>query len=357
MKELIIDGVIGWDVEAREINRQLRFAGGDDVVVRMATPGGIISEGLKIFNAFKNYSGNLSFVLNGVVASMGSVIALARGKENVVVEDNAVYMIHNAQGGAIGDYRDLGKTAKLLDDMTAHVAKVYATASGKSMEEIRTLLDAETYYFGEEIVNEGFAGSMVESGSAADTDQTAAMALAKNAVIDCMMKVKEHEMSSDEVKELSAMVMEMTGPEIPAATPVIAGDTKPKTMEGNKMDLTELKGKHPELYATVKNEGVATERARAKQIIAFRAKFPTMHAVIDEAVAEGHDLMTLNLNIMSAATVATEVAAAGGENVDGVTAGNTDAVLPEMVGGVMTTEEHLDQTSKNLAAMIGLKVK
>lgn len=356
-----IDGAIGWDITARDISRQLKRAGGNDIEVEISSPGGSIYEGLIIFNDLKNYDGNLTFRITGMAASMATYIMLARGAENITVEKNAVIMIHNAQGWAGGDYRELGHMTKLLDDLTGHLAKTYSEVTGKTVEDVRALLDATTYIYGEDIATQGFAGSVVDSVKNKDVDEPAALALAKMAVGECMAKVKEHEISAQDIKDLSTMVMKMSGSQEPPATPASAVDNNPEPMEENNMDLKELQAKHPDLCASLINEGhekgVADERARAKQIIAFRAKFPGMHVVIDEAVAEGHDLMTLNLNIMSAQGVAAEVDAAKGEGIKVPAAGNPDAGVPEMVDGVMTTQEHLDTTSKTLANMIGLNVQ
>jgi len=351
MKTIVVDGIIGWDVDLRTINRKLASANGEDVVVEMSSPGGSISEGLKIFNAFKNYAGKLTFLITGMAASMGSYIMLARGKENVTVEKNAVVMIHNASNIAWGDYRTMGHMASLLDNLTGHLANVYVENTGKPMEEIRALLDDETYIYGEDIVAQGFATAMVDSGDQDNLDEPGAVALAKLAIGECMTKVKESEMSDDDIQNLSATVMQMAGPKNP---PEKADNNEPHTQEETSMDMKELKGKYPELCAALKAEGVAIERERVKSIVAFRGKFPKLHATIDSAVSEGHDLMTLNLNIMAAQSASDEVDAAGNEGADGNAGGNHDAGGAPMTGGEMTTQEHLDANSADLANLVGL---
>ena len=54
-----LEGEIGWDVDLIDIRNQLADADGKDVVVDIASPGGLISVGLAIYNELKNYRGNV----------------------------------------------------------------------------------------------------------------------------------------------------------------------------------------------------------------------------------------------------------------------------------------------------------
>lgn len=360
MRIIKIVGEIGWDVYARDIDRQLSFAKGEDVEVEIATPGGRIDEGLRMFNSLKNYQGEITFRMTGVVASMGSYVVLARGRENVLVEPNAIFMMHNPASCACGDYQVMGKLAKNLDDLSGHVAKTYADAAGKSVEEVRTMLDVTTYIYGEDIVAQGFAGRMTDSAPEPDADPAQAVALARVAVDACMQKVRAYEMSLAEAGEISAMVMSMTGHNNTPVAPAAPVEKK----EAPIMNRTELQEKHPALCERLLAEGrkeggeqmLETERARIKMICGFRAKFPKMHAVIDTAIMEGHDLAALNLNMMSAQAAADELAAGGGEGAAGATGGDAGggAAGAEMKDGKMVTPEHLVDTSNSVAGMIGL---
>lgn len=353
MKKIKIIGEIGWDVYAREVDRQLSFAKGDDVEILLGSPGGRVDEAFRMFNSIKNYAGKVTFILTGYVASSASYVALARGWKAVAVEKNAVWMMHNPMACACGDYRSLGKRAKDLDDLSLHVAKTYSETSGIELDETRTMLDEETYIYGEDIVTQGFAGSVVDSGNGEGPEKKEAIALAKVAVSSCMTKVKEYEMSATDVEELSAMVMKMTKVKQKPAEP-----SEPVIEQEAIMDLKELQEKFPGLVAEImkagQKEGITMERARAKSIMAFRGKFPKLHAVVDTAVMEGHSMTEFNLNIMSAQTATDEVDAGADEVDAGATGGGAAGEEVEMADGVMTTTEHLDETSAQLAKLAGL---
>ena len=101
MKIIPISGIIGWDISAKEIRAALDTAGGEEIEVQIASPGGFIYDGLEIFNLIRNYKGAKSTRLMGMAASMASYIAMAG--DRVIAEDNSIFMIHNAWGGAVGD--------------------------------------------------------------------------------------------------------------------------------------------------------------------------------------------------------------------------------------------------------------
>ena len=352
MKKVYIKGDIGWEVTAATVGKQLNAAKGEDVEIEIASSGGSVFEGLKIFNEIKNYSGNVTFKLVGLVASMASYIALARGPENVIAEDNAIFMIHNVSSGAWGDYRVMGKVASLLNDLTAHLSKVYSKASGQSISEIREMLDDETFLYGPKIIDAGFAGEMVEGEGGNEEDTNALLALAKLAVAETTAKVKNLELSNEETEELFKMVMHIAKPQTPAATPA----AKVKPVEETTMTLEEFKAKHPELYAAAISAGVATgteqERTRVAQIVAFRGKMPAnAHAVVDNALTNGDDFATFSLNATMAITAGAEVVAG---TVPPVKIGSETPEADAVMTGEITTPEALDATSAALAGIAGL---
>lgn len=193
MKKIIISGEIGWDVYPGDIRRQIAEAGGDDLSVEISSPGGFVYFGLEIFNLIKNAPGKKTTRLMGLAASMASYIALAG--DYIEAEDNAVYMIHNVWGAAVGDYRDMEKEAELLDGLTGLLAKKYAERTGKSEKEIRKMMDDETWLFGDEMVAAGFVDAIIITDKPKDRAASIAEARAKFAV--CSEHIKDLETPED----------------------------------------------------------------------------------------------------------------------------------------------------------------
>lgn len=356
MKKVYITGDIGWEVTAKTVGRQLRAANGEDVEIDIASGGGSVYEGLKIYNEIKNYKGGVTFRLTGLVASMASYIALARGPENVIAENNAIFMIHNVSGGMWGDYRDMGKMTQLLDDLTTHLSKVYSDATGATTDEIRAMLDAETYLFGQEIVDGGFASTLIDTGADNDPDVTAMIALAKIEVHNITAKVREQELSQNQVDEINNMVGHGAKPE-PKNTPATPAAVVKKQVT-KMMTLEELQEKEPKAYAAAvalgMSEGQKGERARVSRITAFRAKMPVnMQAVVDTAITNGDNFEDFSLNAQLALHAGGEIAA-GAAEAGALPVGTNAPIVTAVADGDITTPEQLVATSDAIAAMVGL---
>lgn len=169
--EIFLNGVIGWDVYAQDIRDKLKEANGADIKMLISSPGGFISEGLAIANLMRSYSGRIEVEISGEAASMATYIAMFADK--VSVYDNSVFMIHNALGGVMGDYREIGKYGNMLESFTKMLARAYVQKTNKCDKDIRKMMDDETYMFGAEIKELGFADEIISSGDELDEDMKA----------------------------------------------------------------------------------------------------------------------------------------------------------------------------------------
>ena len=76
----------------------------------------------------------------------------------------------------MGDYRDMKKNAAFLEGLAGLMRKAYAERSGKSTNEIAEMMDAETWLYGSEIKEQGFADAVIESQTDDQEDAAAAIA-------------------------------------------------------------------------------------------------------------------------------------------------------------------------------------
>lgn len=202
MKEITISGYIGWDTTADSVRVALKEAAGADVTAIISTPGGLVSEGLDIFNQFRNYPGKTVAVLSGFAMSMGSYIPLAF--DEVHVEDNAIYMIHNVHGGIWGDHNDILDYGEFCKGLSGLLGKAYAKRSGEDAAMIAAMMDKETYLFGEDIVEMGFADKVIEAST--DDDQETALATARMAMESCVAKLnQEAEATKNDLRQAARM--------------------------------------------------------------------------------------------------------------------------------------------------------
>jgi ATP-dependent protease ClpP protease subunit len=202
-KKIYIEGYIGWEVTAKNIREQLNEADGEDVNIYINSPGGYVFEGVAIFNEIKKYDGKKTAIISGIGASMASYIPLAC--DYVKAEDNATYMIHNAISFAGGDYRVMNKAGKILESITKVLAVQYKQKTGKKDKEIRDMMDEETYLFGKEIVDAGFADELIKSSKRDSKDKETAVLSARSFVAECFKKV-EKEIPKDYYEKIAACI-------------------------------------------------------------------------------------------------------------------------------------------------------
>jgi ATP-dependent Clp endopeptidase proteolytic subunit ClpP len=213
MKVVSISGTIGWDVSPNDVRTAINEAGGESLDVQISSPGGFVLEGLEIYNLIHNYPGEKTTHLMGAAASMASYIALAGDK--VRAEANTVYMIHNALGGAYGNAADLRKAADIYEGFSNLIAAAYVAKTGKSMDEIKALMDAESWFFGPEAKEAGFVDEIIGETT---QDKTAAIAQTRAAYAVATEIVRKLTTTSD-LSRIAAFIP--TKPR--AVLPAVAG--------------------------------------------------------------------------------------------------------------------------------------
>lgn len=187
-----IKGEIGWDVTSESIIEQMEKADGKDIVFEVASPGGSVFEGIEIFNAIRDHPGDTTAKLVGMAASMASYIPLACNE--ILAEDNAVYMIHNVWSMMGGDSEDLKKESENLESLNKLLATAYVNQTGKKEKEILQMMDDETWLYGSEIKKEGFVDKMIDHGKEdtnASANKDSKLNDAKSRVKDVLMKLQK----------------------------------------------------------------------------------------------------------------------------------------------------------------------
>jgi ATP-dependent protease ClpP protease subunit len=176
VKTIKLSGIIGNEITPQVINTLLDEAGGAEITIELDSVGGYLYEAFVIHNAISSYKGKKTLVLNGLVASAASYISTAF--DLVVAKDNSVFMIHNAMNAIFGDYRALEKEADNLKRLNDVLADAYAKKSKRDRKAILAEMNEETYYYGKEIVEKGFADSLESSGAAENRSSDVAKAQA-----------------------------------------------------------------------------------------------------------------------------------------------------------------------------------
>ncbi len=102
--------------------------------VRINSTGGDVFDGITIYNTIKNSQADVHIYVDGLAASMASVVALA-GKK-IFMSRFAQLMLHKVSGNVNGDSEKLRETASLMDEVEQSISEIYATRTGLSVDEV-----------------------------------------------------------------------------------------------------------------------------------------------------------------------------------------------------------------------------
>lgn len=150
-----------WDAWTEEdqyplsIKNFLTTEQGKDLNIYINSGGGSVFAGMAIYNMLKRHEGFKTVYVDGVAASIASVIALAGDK--VVIPANAYFMIHKPWVGLMGAYNSdkLIKASEDLNRIEEGILNVYKDnlREGIDIEEIKEKLREETWFTGKEASN------------------------------------------------------------------------------------------------------------------------------------------------------------------------------------------------------------
>lgn len=159
MEKFNISGIIGFDFTSKDLSDFLLSNQDKDIYLTINSPGGSVYEAIAIFNLIKNHPGNVTIEILGLAASAASFITTAANK--VLINPNSVYMLHNAWLVSVGDHNKLRDDADYIEKISNLLVTSYSNRSKKSVDEIKQLMDSETFLFGNEIIENGFADELI----------------------------------------------------------------------------------------------------------------------------------------------------------------------------------------------------
>ncbi|WP_417715387.1 ClpP-like prohead protease/major capsid protein fusion protein [Escherichia coli] len=161
----IYEEIGGFGITAKQFAEDLKALGDvSHINLRIHSPGGDVFEGIAIYNLLRNHPAEITVYIDGVAASMASVVAMAG--DRVVMPENAMMMIHKPWGISGGNAGDMRDYADLLDKVETVLVPAYARKTGKSAQEITAMLEDETWMDGKECLKHGFADELLPSVTA-----------------------------------------------------------------------------------------------------------------------------------------------------------------------------------------------
>jgi len=123
--------------------------------VRINSPGGAVFEGLAIYNTLKNHPAKKIVHVDGMAASIASVIAMAG--DEIRIAKNGFVMVHEPSSYARGKSTDLRRIADMMDKVKNQMVDIYVERTGQPKADIEQMVSAETWMDSTEAKAKGFA--------------------------------------------------------------------------------------------------------------------------------------------------------------------------------------------------------
>lgn len=227
------------DVSSHNLSKQLESLDDvDEINVYINSYGGEVAEGVAIYNALKRHKAKVRTFCDGFACSISSVIFMA-GDERIMY-DASMLMIHNAWKTASGNAAQLRKQADDLDKITQLSVKAYKAHSSLKEEEIKALMDAESFISPEEALEYGFA-------TAIEKETTAAVSQSAKAKMFGIVRAYQEKQNDDEEPDNTPNDDEQETPdESPDDPPDDDSEGEPGTGDSEEDDPEEPADDDPE---------------------------------------------------------------------------------------------------------------
>lgn len=166
--ELLLYDEIGfWGITAKQFADELARIEASTIHLRVNSPGGDVFDGVAIYNTLRAKDAQVITHIDGLAASIASVIALAG--DEVRIAPNAFFMIHNPWGVTIGDADLHRKMADRLDKISlGAIVSTYRAKTGAAVATIERWMDDETWFTAEQAADAGFVDVVEEVAPAED---------------------------------------------------------------------------------------------------------------------------------------------------------------------------------------------
>ncbi|MCM1115684.1 MAG: Clp protease ClpP [Clostridium sp.] len=177
----------------------------DEIEVHISSYGGDVIEGLAIYNALKNHKAKITTIVDGFACSIASVIFCAGDKR--FMNESSLLMIHNAWVMTFGNADDLRKEADDLEKITNQSLKIYECVSNLSSDDIKSMMDNETWLDAGECKEYQFATDIIKNQ---DGDK-ATQSIRRQILQKFKIKQEENKMDPITVGDFSVEVTEDDG--------------------------------------------------------------------------------------------------------------------------------------------------
>ena len=162
-RTILLTGGIDFKQAKRVCERLLALASESDkpILLVISSPGGHVESGDMIHDMIKFVGAPVKVLGTGWVASAGALIYSAAAKENRYALKNTRFLLHEPRGGVGGQATDVEIQAREIIKMRERLNRIFAEATGKSLEKIKEDTDRDFWMSAEEAVEYGLVSKIV----------------------------------------------------------------------------------------------------------------------------------------------------------------------------------------------------
>lgn len=155
------------DIVSNSICAQLLFLEAEDpnadINFYINSPGGVVTAGMAIYDTMQYINPEVSTIVMGQAASMGSLLAQSGAAGKRFMLPGARHMIHQPLGGAQGQASDIEIRAKEIVRIKRELTEIYVkhNTSGKSYDDFESAMDRDNFLSSQEALEMGLVDSVV----------------------------------------------------------------------------------------------------------------------------------------------------------------------------------------------------
>ena len=166
-RTILLTGGIDFLQARRVCERLLALSSENDkpILLVLSSPGGHVESGDMIHDMIKFVPAPVKILGTGWCASAGALIYAAAKKENRYALPNTRFLLHEPRGGVGGQATDVEIQAREIIKMRERLNKIFAAATGKSLEKIKEDTDRDFWMGAEEAVEYGLVHKIVNHHS------------------------------------------------------------------------------------------------------------------------------------------------------------------------------------------------
>ena len=110
------------------------------IIVNIRSTGGDVNDAILIYEALRATGAHVTTRCYGYTASAATIVAQAASEGCREVATSTLYLIHNSLCSTEGNAEELQAEVEMLKETDSRLAEIYASRSGRSVEEMATLM-------------------------------------------------------------------------------------------------------------------------------------------------------------------------------------------------------------------------